>query len=210
MPPPPPTLATTLSHKDPDKHQPPHANDKVSPSPFLPLHLILPQAVAKKTKLPSITQQKSKSTNKSKALEGTKHSRASSAKRKSAVANHFAASRSRSTSLMASGSVEPESEPKYDEKEDEPTDNKLYCVCKTKYDEDRFMIACDRFVFFSTIPLYLPLVHSCDEWYHTTCVNMPESEVELVDQFFCPPCIQRESTCPSLFRMLIVRQKIST
>jgi COMPASS component SPP1 len=24
-------------------------------------------------------------------------------------------------------------------------DDKLYCVCKTKYDEDRFMIACDRY-----------------------------------------------------------------
>lgn len=23
-------------------------------------------------------------------------------------------------------------------------DDKLYCVCKTRYDEDRFMIACDR------------------------------------------------------------------
>jgi COMPASS component SPP1 len=23
-------------------------------------------------------------------------------------------------------------------------DDKLYCVCKTKYDEDRVMIACDR------------------------------------------------------------------
>jgi COMPASS component SPP1 len=24
-------------------------------------------------------------------------------------------------------------------------DDKLYCVCKTKYDEDRVMIACDRY-----------------------------------------------------------------
>ena len=23
-------------------------------------------------------------------------------------------------------------------------DDKLYCVCKTRYDEDRVMIACDR------------------------------------------------------------------
>jgi len=28
---------------------------------------------------------------------------------------------------------------------------------------------------------------------------MPESEVELVDQFFCPPCIQREHVCLLLF-----------
>ena len=25
-------------------------------------------------------------------------------------------------------------------------DDKLYCICKTKYDEDRVMIACDRYV----------------------------------------------------------------
>lgn len=25
-------------------------------------------------------------------------------------------------------------------------DEKLYCVCKTRYDEDKVMIACDRFV----------------------------------------------------------------
>jgi hypothetical protein len=27
-------------------------------------------------------------------------------------------------------------------------DDKLYCVCKTKYDQERFMIACDRSVIF--------------------------------------------------------------
>ncbi|KAF9499712.1 hypothetical protein BDN71DRAFT_1350382, partial [Pleurotus eryngii] len=54
-------------------------------------------------------------------------------------------------------------------------DDKLYCVCKTKYDEDRVMIACDR----------------CDEWYHTQCVSMTDLEVDLVDQFICPLCIQR-------------------
>lgn len=172
---PPPTLASALfrpKDKDADppvKLEPAHASsanskkDKVSPSSFLPLHLILPQAVAKKTK-DSTThkQQKTKSTNKSKAIEGsivTKQSRASSGTKKSAVANHFAASRSRSTSLMASGSVEPEPEPKYEEKEDESTDDKLYCVCETKYDEDRFMIACDRFVCFTTVPLCPPIPH---------------------------------------------------
>lgn len=32
-------------------------------------------------------------------------------------------------------------------------------------------------------------IDRCDEWYHTACVNMPDLEVDLVDQFFCPPCI---------------------
>ncbi|OAX42372.1 hypothetical protein K503DRAFT_683444, partial [Rhizopogon vinicolor AM-OR11-026] len=79
-------------------------------------------------------------------------------------------SRSRSASVMP---VETKEEPDADEDSDRE-DDKLYCVCKTRYDEDRVMIACDR----------------CDEWYHTQCVNMPDLEVDLVDQFICPLCIQ--------------------
>jgi COMPASS component SPP1 len=52
---------------------------------------------------------------------------------------------------MPTGSVGPEGEPKAEKQEEEEEeegqeDDKLYCVCKTKYDEDRFMIACDRCV----------------------------------------------------------------
>ncbi|GBE78286.1 hypothetical protein SCP_0111690 [Sparassis crispa] len=83
-------------------------------------------------------------------------------------------SRSRSTSAMPGGSVGPEGKGQVDGEDGADTDDKLYCVCKTSYDEDRVMIACDR----------------CDEWYHTQCVNMPDVEVDLVDQFICPPCIE--------------------
>ena len=31
-----------------------------------------------------------------------------------------------------------------EESEDEAVDDKLYCICKTNYDEDKVMIACDR------------------------------------------------------------------
>ncbi|KAH8120353.1 hypothetical protein DFH11DRAFT_1559697 [Phellopilus nigrolimitatus] len=81
-------------------------------------------------------------------------------------------SRSRSHSAM------PRTFYKSKEAEDvavDEDDDKLYCVCKTKYDEDRVMIACDR----------------CDEWYHTQCVNMPDLEIDLVDQFICPHCVAR-------------------
>jgi len=30
------------------------------------------------------------------------------------------------------------------EEDSDREDDKLYCVCKTRYDEDRVMIACDR------------------------------------------------------------------
>ena len=55
-------------------------------------------------------------------------------------------------------------------------DDRLYCLCKTPYEEDKIMIACDR----------------CDEWYHPACVGMPEVEVDLVDQFICSSCSARE------------------
>ncbi|KAI9063027.1 hypothetical protein FKP32DRAFT_1652056 [Trametes sanguinea] len=70
---------------------------------------------------------------------------------------------------------EPPSKPQPEEEEEseEEVDDKLYCICKTHYDEDKVMIACDR----------------CDEWYHTQCLNMNDLEVDLIDQFVCPPCI---------------------
>jgi len=58
---------------------------------------------------------------------------------------------------------------------EEGMEDKLYCICKTRYDDERVMIACDR----------------CDEWYHTSCVNMPDLEVDLVDQFICPLCVEK-------------------
>ncbi|KAH0838335.1 hypothetical protein J3R83DRAFT_6614 [Lanmaoa asiatica] len=79
--------------------------------------------------------------------------------------------RSRSTSVIP-GAVDDVPE---EAGESDKEDDKLYCVCKTRYDEDRMMIACDR----------------CDEWFHTLCVNMPDLEIDLVDQFICPPCIQK-------------------
>ncbi|KAG7450474.1 uncharacterized protein BT62DRAFT_514380 [Guyanagaster necrorhizus] len=86
----------------------------------------------------------------------------------------ISASRSRSTSVMPGESQEEGLDEKSEEKEKELEDDKVYCVCKRKYDEGRCMIGCDR----------------CDDWYHTQCVNMSELEVDLVDQFICPPCIQ--------------------
>ncbi|KAF9456367.1 hypothetical protein BDZ94DRAFT_1177874, partial [Collybia nuda] len=103
------------------------------------------------------------------------------AKSATVVPKKTTASRSRSASVMPGGSAGPETEKQEEEEEeDQHEDDKLYCVCKTKYDEDRFMIACDR----------------CDEWYHTQCVNMSDLEVDLVDQFICPPCVKKNPHLP--------------
>ena len=47
----------------------------------------------------------------------------------------------------------------------------------------------------------------CDEWYHTQCVDMPELEVDLVDQFICPPCIESAYFCSLHLPSLIYLQK---
>lgn len=51
-------------------------------------------------------------------------------------------------------------------------DGELYCLCRTPYDQLRFMIGCD----------------GCDQWFHGECVGVSESESELVDMYFCPDC----------------------
>ncbi|KAG8904920.1 hypothetical protein FRC01_008547, partial [Tulasnella sp. 417] len=67
-----------------------------------------------------------------------------------------------------------------EELEDEiEIDTRLYCVCKQMYDDDRIMIACDN----------------CDDWCHPGCVGLPETDLDLVDLFFCPSCT---ASTPSL------------
>ncbi|CAE6530721.1 unnamed protein product [Rhizoctonia solani] len=87
--------------------------------------------------------------------------------------------RSRSESRQAETPV-PESNlpPKItivEPQEELEEDTRLYCVCKTRYDENKVMIACDR----------------CDDWYHPNCVNLPEFDVDLIDQFVCPLCVTK-------------------
>ncbi|KAJ8702678.1 COMPASS (complex proteins associated with Set1p) component [Pleurotus ostreatus] len=179
MPPPAPKLATSKSkEKDSEKESSSAPSKKKSgPKPKATTVTASSKARAKPAPKP-----KPKNADSS-TVAGSKTSKSASKKVPPAV-NANANARSRSTSAMPSGSVGPEGETAVDkdkEKENEPEDetpaddDKLYCVCKTKYDEDRVMIACDR----------------CDEWYHTQCVSMPDLEVDLVDQFICPLCIQR-------------------
>ncbi|GAA5828022.1 hypothetical protein JCM11251_005694 [Rhodosporidiobolus azoricus] len=59
-----------------------------------------------------------------------------------------------------------------EEDDGEEKDDRLYCICKTLYNPERMMIACDK----------------CEEWYHVDCVGIAEDAVELVDLFICPKC----------------------
>lgn len=59
-----------------------------------------------------------------------------------------------------------------DDAGDSSDDNTLYCICR-KPDNHRWMIGCDG---------------GCDDWFHGSCVDMLQSEEDLVDKFICPNC----------------------
>lgn len=111
------------------------------------------QPAKSRAKAASRSKAKSNVDDPSPASKGSKASPmpAPAVKKSSAAAT---AARSRSTSAMPGGSAAPEGDIRNPEKDQEPEaeeeeendDDKLYCVCKTKYNEDRVMIACDRCV----------------------------------------------------------------
>ncbi|OLL26148.1 Set1 complex component spp1 [Neolecta irregularis DAH-3] len=51
--------------------------------------------------------------------------------------------------------------------------DEIYCICR-KPDGGRWMIACDY----------------CDNWFHGSCINISQSEGDLVDRYFCPTCVE--------------------
>ncbi|XP_051905887.1 nucleosome-remodeling factor subunit BPTF isoform X1 [Hippocampus zosterae] len=55
---------------------------------------------------------------------------------------------------------------------DHKKDNKLYCICKTPYDESKFYIGCDL----------------CSNWFHGACVGITEKEAKKLEDFVCNDC----------------------
>ncbi|XP_046701308.1 nucleosome-remodeling factor subunit BPTF-like isoform X2 [Silurus meridionalis] len=63
-------------------------------------------------------------------------------------------------------------------------DTKLYCICKTPYDETKFYIGCDL----------------CTNWYHGDCVGITEKEAKKMDDYICAECKQaQEGTTDELY-----------
>lgn len=63
-----------------------------------------------------------------------------------------------------------------DEEDDDESgsDDGIYCICR-KGDNHTWMIACDG---------------SCQDWYHGKCVNVKESDGDLIEKYFCPRCTE--------------------
>uniref|UniRef100_A0A8C7GKW4 Bromodomain PHD finger transcription factor n=1 Tax=Oncorhynchus kisutch TaxID=8019 RepID=A0A8C7GKW4_ONCKI len=59
---------------------------------------------------------------------------------------------------------------------DSKKETKLYCVCRTPYDESKFYIGCDL----------------CTNWYHGECVGVTEKEAKKMDDYICSECKQAQ------------------
>nr|CAB3226119.1 nucleosome-remodeling factor subunit NURF301 [Phallusia mammillata] len=57
------------------------------------------------------------------------------------------------------------------------TSTKLYCVCKTPYDETKFYIGCDL----------------CMNWFHGSCVGISEKKAKAMETWVCQDCAKEQS-----------------
>ncbi|XP_046404076.1 nucleosome-remodeling factor subunit NURF301 isoform X3 [Ischnura elegans] len=55
---------------------------------------------------------------------------------------------------------------------------KLYCVCRTPYDETKFYVGCDL----------------CNNWFHGTCVGISEEDSKRMTEFVCGECRHARDT----------------
>ncbi|ESO89132.1 hypothetical protein LOTGIDRAFT_106754, partial [Lottia gigantea] len=61
---------------------------------------------------------------------------------------------------------------------------RLYCLCKTPYDDTKFYIGCDL----------------CSNWFHGSCVGITEDQANVIDSYICPDCRkQKENTSEELY-----------
>ncbi|XP_050394423.2 nucleosome-remodeling factor subunit BPTF [Patella vulgata] len=61
---------------------------------------------------------------------------------------------------------------------------RLYCICKTPYDDTKFYIGCDL----------------CSNWFHGSCVGITEDQANIIDSYMCTDCRkQKENTSEELY-----------
>uniref|UniRef100_F1KPU6 Nucleosome-remodeling factor subunit NURF301-like protein n=1 Tax=Ascaris suum TaxID=6253 RepID=F1KPU6_ASCSU len=59
-------------------------------------------------------------------------------------------------------------------KEQKKSEQELYCICQTPYDDSRFYVGCD----------------GCEGWFHPQCVGITQADAEKAAQYLCPKCVQ--------------------
>lgn len=55
---------------------------------------------------------------------------------------------------------------------------KVYCICRTPYDETKFYVGCDL----------------CNNWFHGDCVGITEESSKSLTEFICTECKQARDT----------------
>merc|ERR1719427_1140351 len=55
-------------------------------------------------------------------------------------------------------------------------DDRMYCVCKTPYDETKFYVGCDL----------------CNDWFHGACIGITEEAATDIDEYICEDCRQQK------------------
>ncbi|XP_061402352.1 nucleosome-remodeling factor subunit NURF301 [Musca vetustissima] len=55
---------------------------------------------------------------------------------------------------------------------------KLYCICRTPYDDTKFYVGCDI----------------CSNWFHGDCVNITEEDSKKLSEFICDDCKKARDT----------------
>lgn len=55
---------------------------------------------------------------------------------------------------------------------------KLYCICRTPYDETKFYVGCDL----------------CNNWFHGECVDITEESSKTMSEFICTECKHARDT----------------
>ncbi|VDK85720.1 unnamed protein product [Litomosoides sigmodontis] len=65
-------------------------------------------------------------------------------------------------------------------KEQKSSEQELYCVCQTPYDDSQFYVGCD----------------GCEGWFHPRCVGITQEEAEKAAEYLCPQCARNKQVGP--------------
>merc|ERR1719189_3465799 len=57
--------------------------------------------------------------------------------------------------------------------------DKVYCICRTKYDPKKFYVGCDV----------------CDDWFHGSCVGINETMAKSMSEYICDECRNARENC---------------